>query len=754
MSSFLQVVSLSDISTGKGDQIDPRWIREPRADLPSPASFSRSNFEWPVQQGPPPSDWAIWKSCISKAWCSSFPLLSRPLRNWLETPDTILSDWDWFVSQDHTTLYHFTLDRVWYQFSPVSARSRNRFRSHTQQPCPHPPNPSCVFRCTVEDRYGTISVSHSDTSLVEPPPVSSMVSSVSRLENMRPSSDISTTLQDVLLRVNDASWICEWFHCSSSLSSLLVDLVTGQAVAVSDGSFYPDSKRASAAWIIASHDGKEFIKGGGLVPGPLLCHSAYRSELAGLLGIAVGIFSLHTVAQLYDFYPPPSVTFRDSQHHPSIVIGCDGLSALNRCFHNSIESTSLTWQQFDLITAVVGWWSALPFRPCHTHVKGHQEKHTPLDQLTLLEWLNVDMDYFAKSIILGTNHVQHPSSLPTMEFGAALVFFRGEAVTSDLENSLYHALTSRPLLDHWNNRFSLSTLAVDWPSFGNARSNSSRARQHFISKWLSGHVGLGKVLIRRGHSVFHRCPRCNLGDDTELHCLTCPKASSLFSDHMDKLAVWLADQKTHPSIIVVLPLLLGSWFRQHRSFSCSSLISAANITNQDDGVTSAIWAQQTLGFDKLFYGFISPQWVQVQDAYYVSIASQRTGFRWASRFIRYLWDILFSLWTDRSQAKFRLTSVPTHSICPPSRLRRFAIAEFRKGHDGLVPFLRSYFSMSETRLLEKSPSDLRLWLHAVICGREREDPAEYDSPFLTDRPLRSWLGLRLKPPPEPPPPTC
>jgi len=83
-----------------------------------------------------------------------------------------------------------------------------------------------------------------------------------------------------------------------------VDLVTGADVAASDGSFYPDNRRAIAAWIISSADGQEFIKGGGLIRGPRLCHSAYRSEVAGLLGLSVGIFTLHRLALLHELYPP------------------------------------------------------------------------------------------------------------------------------------------------------------------------------------------------------------------------------------------------------------------------------------------------------------------------------------------------------------------------------------------------------------------------------------------------------------------
>ena len=53
-----------------------------------------------------------------------------------------------------------------------------------------------------------------------------------------------------------------------------------------NGSFFPLTNTGSCAWIIATHDGQEWIYGGGIITGEGKEQSSYRSELGGSLGVA------------------------------------------------------------------------------------------------------------------------------------------------------------------------------------------------------------------------------------------------------------------------------------------------------------------------------------------------------------------------------------------------------------------------------------------------------------------------------------
>ena len=63
-------------------------------------------------------------------------------------------------------------------------------------------------------------------------------------------------------------WFMKNIEASDNTSNLLSSLSHGSAIAVSDGSFFPEEQVGSCAWIIATSDGKEWIRGGGIIPGP------------------------------------------------------------------------------------------------------------------------------------------------------------------------------------------------------------------------------------------------------------------------------------------------------------------------------------------------------------------------------------------------------------------------------------------------------------------------------------------------------
>jgi hypothetical protein len=104
---------------------------------------------------------------------------------------------------------------------------------------------------------------------------------------------------------------------SPSISDLLQAIRHGTALAVSDGSFYPLARIGAATWIITTSDQKEWIEGGGVLPGPPLSQDPYRSELGGLLGIAVCLSSMATLIG-------PSANAITTSC--AVTTACDGLS--------------------------------------------------------------------------------------------------------------------------------------------------------------------------------------------------------------------------------------------------------------------------------------------------------------------------------------------------------------------------------------------------------------------------------------------
>jgi hypothetical protein len=61
-----------------------------------------------------------------------------------------------------------------------------------------------------------------------------------------------------------------------------------------------------------------------------------------------------------------------------------------------------------------------------------------------------------------------------------------------------------------------------------------------------------------------------------------------------------------------------------------------------------IIAQCNLGWDAFLEGFISKEWGEQQQAYYVSKNSRKTGYRWTVALILKLWNIAWDLWSHRN----------------------------------------------------------------------------------------------------------
>ena len=154
-------------------------------------------------------------------------------------------------------------------------------------------------------------------------------------------------------------------------------------VAVSDGSYFDEFPIGSAEWILLSEDNSEFIVGSGLCPGNPSQLNAYCSELRGLLGISTAMWALEQTLG-----PKPT----------SVIVGCDGKTALNQCFNRNPASLNTRGKQFDLIAAIMGYWKNITASAIPQWVKGHLDYHMRKEDLPRLNHINTRRDHGAKTI--------------------------------------------------------------------------------------------------------------------------------------------------------------------------------------------------------------------------------------------------------------------------------------------------------------------------------------------------------------------
>ena len=95
-------------------------------------------------------------------------------------------------------------------------------------------------------------------------------------------------LDVITLKNPKISWFNSYLSCTKSTSVLKNDIISGTALVVSDGPYYPKEEVGACAWKISTPDGKERVQGGrGVIPGLKKEQNIYRAELGGQPGIAL-----------------------------------------------------------------------------------------------------------------------------------------------------------------------------------------------------------------------------------------------------------------------------------------------------------------------------------------------------------------------------------------------------------------------------------------------------------------------------------
>ena len=243
-------------------------------------------------------------------------------------------------------------------------------------------------------------------------------------------------------------WFMNYISHSHSTDQLLSSLQNGTAIAVSDGSYYPDSQIGSCGWIIASMNGGEWIQGGGIIPGDKKYQCSHRSELGGQVGI---------VSFLHSILLPPS-TKPPITHITTI---CDGLSALNQVGLSG-HLIKVKHKHADLVSLLSSLWQLSGYSHTKEHIKAHQDDlYGPL---TLKASLNCKMDALAKHIaMVQISSQQLYTSFTPTNLGFGTVTCHGHWISSKMQQNMYHHVVQANLLNKLAGALNINvSLLHDW----------------------------------------------------------------------------------------------------------------------------------------------------------------------------------------------------------------------------------------------------------------------------------------------------
>ena len=311
-------------------------------------------YNWPMQGNPGVKDWDLWREALQAALCSRQRVLQRRLGRWFAIAPT-----RWYYDERSERLYNVD-DRI-LMYPKVSGHASRSASRRFRDPIQVYVYPESAVKATVERVRSTITVTGWAESIDRPSPVSHTLREY--IEHSVPKY---------------ARWAIERFVSEDDGATLADSIKRGFCIGVSDGSF--KDKFGTACWILKAEDQESGdIRCPCVVPGGDESHSAYRSELAGLYGMATMVWTICEFYQVKDGV---------------VELACDGLQAL-RHVATLHKMTEPKMPQFDLLAATRRMLQLCPVTFKFRHVKGHQDDDP--DGL-LDEWaiLNIAMDDGAK----------------------------------------------------------------------------------------------------------------------------------------------------------------------------------------------------------------------------------------------------------------------------------------------------------------------------------------------------------------------
>ena len=572
---FLRVLTLTEITQGNG-----RFVRKD-------ALEGRRN-QWCQRFGclftesyPASGDWKIWREVLGKI----FPLQGS-LGRWVAG-----AKWNSFTNFLEDELY-LRQPLGWTRHKLVDSRSRHKRYSLVGDELDDLPTQHVLYLIVEQCSNGLVG--------------SGARSSIETL----PGEEVLPELYS------------ETFSCDDIVSN---DMIT----ICSDGSFKND--RGTASWIVVTPEGAK----GEDVLVPDGTHSAYRSELCGLLG---GLRYLNSLSN------PPS----------KVRILCDGKSALEVSF--SVYPLQPASPQLDILQGIRACRASLGLKGvelCPVHIKGHSDDHVPLASLTFDQRLNIMMDHRAKQFWEKMDEQGWPVLGAPKLLGSCCVRIAQKVVNSSLIQTAIH---ERDLRHYWLDSKGIpETAEVDWNSIAKASRAIRRGKGVFLTKFFSGFCGVNRWRKKCGMAESDQCGRCLQAVESTEHLWVCraDEAKALKENKVDEIIGWIREQGGNTVFSRAMRSVLGA-IRHHGEPAWATIPAEYR---------EAFAAQQVIGWNNFLMGCWAIEWREGLRAEYASSNERRQPERMVAAIITRLWETSWDLWLGRNAAVY-----PSHVLSAEGEL--------------------------------------------------------------------------------------
>jgi hypothetical protein len=416
---------------------------------------------------------------------------------------------------------------------------------------------------------------------------------------------------------------------------------------------------------------------------------------------------------------------------------CDNQGVLRREARAAydIQLGSHKEAEADLLLTMQDWAMRGPYRVHLRWVKGHQDEDTPVEKLSPLAKLNIEMDELAESVHESTFPFKTTEDQEVLPAEKWALFLGSEKVTTKLRDRVLHQCHYEDLVSYVAERHSLSEHDIEhisWSALHAYIRRQKMARRAVVVKYLHGWLLTKGFLHKQGREESGCCPVCNDGVETQTHLPRCPYPEAVryrsgllktFSDALQKA-------KTAPEI-------RHCWVRQMSLELGLGEHPASEVVGTTLGMAAAVQEarrhQNIIGWDNFSKGLMSDRWKLAQDLHFrqhPELVSKHTR-GWENICVRALLDLGLEIW------KWRNETVHGKTVKEAAKMARAALeARVERVYADPPSLLRKFPAVRELALstrLKQSSTWLLAWLRhleqqiAITTAERVRDRARFGS---------------------------
>ena len=338
-----------------------------------------------------------------------------------------------------------------------------------------------------------------------------------------------------------------------------------------------------------------------------------------------------------------------------ILLIADNSSAISAPLKNHTSIKYTFSPDMDIILHIKYLLQQLPFRIKFNHIKGHQDKFKPYDDLSTLAKLNVKMDTKAKEFFTSPQDTpKYSTTYPSLPGEAVSISDPHSRIVKNFSyNIRRHAIgykAEKHLAKALNiPQYRLSLL--DWKNFSSAHSRQPRNIKTFVTKSIYKHLPTCTRQKRWKQIESDLCTLCSEHEESPNHLFQC--SAPCIQSYRRKQIKALRDELTS---LGTDPYLQRHLMRMILQFTNGFEVTPILHCTENPESVLALNEQVKIGIDNFLRGTIVWRLGCAQEAFFRSQGNYKsTGDTWAKKLISYLFRTSHMIWTERCTQVAALT---------------------------------------------------------------------------------------------------